>query len=415
MGRDDLYITVPSLFRCPISLDVMKSPVSLCTGVTYDRASIQRWLDGGNNTCPATMQVLHSKDLVPNHTLQRLIQIWSDSVRRRSIPGEAAVSSLKQEHLPELVTEIEKMSEQCSECVSRIACFAQESEEKLKFLARVPGFVPALVNILNKRRGDAARENFDLAVKVVRLLDMVAKEYEDKEELMRLTLKGDRDCLSSLLFVLQRGSTESKVGCVRILETIAIDAESKLQIAGKDGLLSELLALVGTESTDQTIIEAGLSCLIAISMPKRIRSQIVSLGAIKLVGKHLSESNLSVSITEKALKLLQMLSSCREGRAEICEDPKCVGAILQKAMKVSNAATEHAVTILWSICYLFRDQRAHEAVTKSNGLTKILLLMQSNCSVEVRQMAGDLLKIFRVSCKSCLSSYDTKTTHIMPF
>ncbi|XP_057981326.1 U-box domain-containing protein 27-like isoform X2 [Malania oleifera] len=282
MGRDDLYITVPSLFRCPISLDVMKSPVSLCTGVTYDRASIQRWLDGGNNTCPATMQVLHSKDLVPNHTLQRLIQIWSDSVRRRSIPGEAAVSSLKQEHLPELVTEIEKMSEQCSECVSRIACFAQESEEKLKFLARVPGFVPALVNILNKRRGDAARENFDLAVKVVRLLDMVAKEYEDKEELMRLTLKGDRDCLSSLLFVLQRGSTESKVGCVRILETIAIDAESKLQIAGKDGLLSELLALVGTESTDQTIIEAGLSCLIAISMPKRIRSQIVSLGAIKL-------------------------------------------------------------------------------------------------------------------------------------
>ncbi|KAJ4841831.1 U-box domain-containing protein 27 [Turnera subulata] len=58
--RDDLYI----------SLDMMKSPVRLCTGVTYDHASIQRWPNDSNNTCPATMQVLHTKDL---------IQIWSDS------------------------------------------------------------------------------------------------------------------------------------------------------------------------------------------------------------------------------------------------------------------------------------------------------------------------------------------------
>nr|VDD52127.1 unnamed protein product [Brassica oleracea] len=60
MGTET-YITVPSFFKCPISLDVMRSPVSLCTGVTYDRASIQRWLDGGNNTCPATMQVLRTE------------------------------------------------------------------------------------------------------------------------------------------------------------------------------------------------------------------------------------------------------------------------------------------------------------------------------------------------------------------
>lgn len=73
--------------------------------------------------------------------------------------------------------------------------------------------------------------------------------------------------------------------------------------------------------------------------------------------------------------------------------------------------------ILWSVCYLFRDGDAQDALVKSNGLTKILLLMQSNCSPVVRQMSGDLLKIFRVNSKfsSCLSSYDTKTTHIMPF
>lgn len=79
MVKNSLGISVPSFFKCPISLDIMTSPVSLSTGVTYDRSSIQQWLDEGNNTCPATMQVLESKDVIPNYTLRRLIQVWSTS------------------------------------------------------------------------------------------------------------------------------------------------------------------------------------------------------------------------------------------------------------------------------------------------------------------------------------------------
>ncbi|KAL5180219.1 U-box domain-containing protein 27 [Glycine soja] len=79
-ARDDLCITVPSFFKCPISLDIMKSPVNLCTGVTYDRSNIQRWLNASNNT----MQLLQTKDFVPNCTLQSLIQIWSDSARHQT-------------------------------------------------------------------------------------------------------------------------------------------------------------------------------------------------------------------------------------------------------------------------------------------------------------------------------------------
>ena len=80
-----LEVKVPNLFRCPISLDVMRSPVSLCTGVTYERASIQRWLDSGNTTCPATMLPLPSTDLVPNLTLRRLIALWASTAARLSL------------------------------------------------------------------------------------------------------------------------------------------------------------------------------------------------------------------------------------------------------------------------------------------------------------------------------------------
>lgn len=409
-----MYITVPSFFRCPISLDVMKSPVSLCTGVTYDRSSIQRWLDNGNNTCPATMQVLQNKEFVPNRTLQRLIQIWADSVHNRRADSVESPPSLDQ--LRDLIKDLDRKTEnsiRVFDTFAKIVLFARESEENRKFLAKMDGFIVTLVEVLGNA-GDASCRKFELLEHVVVILDLVLSKVEEPEQLTSSMLKGDRECLDSLVLILQGGVTDSRIASARVLAAIANDAESKLLIAEKDGLLSEMLKFV-TPENDQSLIEAVLSCLIRISMPKRVKSKLVRLGAIKSLAKLVSNSNSGVRVTERVLKLLETLSSCKEGRLEICDDVGCVAAIVQRVLKVSSPATEHAVTILWSLCYLFRDERAQEAVTTANGLTKILLLMQSNCSPPVRQMSADLLKIFRVNSKSCLSSYDTKTTHIMPF
>lgn len=64
----------PEDFRCPISLELMTDPVTVSTGQTYDRASIQKWLKSGNLTCPKTGEKLSSKELVPNFALKKLIQ-----------------------------------------------------------------------------------------------------------------------------------------------------------------------------------------------------------------------------------------------------------------------------------------------------------------------------------------------------
>ncbi|CAN1199293.1 U-box domain-containing protein 27 [Linum perenne] len=400
MVRDDLYITVPTFFRCPISLDVMKSPVSLSTGVTYDRSSIQRWLDGGHNTCPATMQVLESKEFIPNHNLQRLIRIWLDSIRDRRHPAAVA-----REEIELAVKDIRSLS--------KIAAFAEESEENRKVLVKMEGFVARMADLV-------VCSELETAEAAVRVLDLVRDEIETEIGIggfEKLMMKSDSpNCLQSILRVLRQGSClDSRIGSVRIIQSIAaVDAESKLSIAESDGLLSQLVDSIGVEN-DSALIEASLSCLIAISTPKRVKPKLVGLKTIGKLRDILRRSPTAVSTTEKALKLLESVSSCREGRAELCGDGECVEAVVRKAMKVSDAATEVAVTILWSLCYLFRDQRAAEAVVRSNGLTRILLLMQSNCSPAVRQMSTDMLKIFRVNSKSCLSSYDTKTTHIMPF
>lgn len=431
MVRDDLYITVPSFFRCPISLDVMKSPVSLCTGVTYDRASIQRWLDSGNNTCPATMQVLQSKEFVPNRTLQRLIQIWSDSVQHRVDSSESATGRpvvLSQDEVKDIIRVAISKTEDFSENLTKIVAFAKESDENKTFLAKFDGLVVMLVEILSNVN------DVNMLKQVIRVLDLILNKIEDQQHLMNLILKRDQDCLNSLLLVLkQQESVDSRIESLRLLEFIAVDADSKVKIAERDGLLAETVKSLSLDS-DRRLIEASLSCLITISSSKRAKTKLINHKLITELGKLITDGhngngsgngngngngngsgNGTVLITEKALRLVEILSTTKQGRMEICQDAALLNGVVQKMLKVSAAATEHAVTILWTVCYLFRDQTAQEAVSSSNVLTKILLLMQSNCTPAVRQMSADLLKIFRVNYKSCLASYDTKTTHIMPF
>ncbi|CAN6567660.1 unnamed protein product [Malus baccata var. baccata] len=420
---DDLYVAVPSFFRCPISLDIMKSPVSLCTGVTYDRSSIQRWLDDGNNTCPATMQLLHTKDLLPNRNLQRLIQIWSDSFRlpprnstSSSPPSSPFQPPLPKDQIRHLIHRLDAYTEPSSsfDSLSKIAQFARESDDNRKILAERDGFIQVLVEFLGGS-GNAEDKNIGALEQVVRILDLVKEKIQDREELSRWMLKrSGQDCLASLLLIAQHGSVDSRIASAGVLESISVNAEAKILIAEKDGLLPQLLKSTAPEK-DPTVIEASLSCLIALSTPKRVKVRLVHLGAVKLLSKLLWDPNSTTATVEEALKLLETVSSVKEGRGKICEDGKCVSGIVQRLLKVSSAAAEHAVTILWSVCYLFKERAAQEAVGRANGLTKILLLMQSNCSPAVRQMCADLLKIFRVNSKSVISCYDTKTTHIMPF
>jgi len=76
---------IPADFRCPITLELMRDPVVVATGQTYDRESIDLWIQSGHNTCPKTGQVLKHTSLVPNRALKNLIVLWC---RDQKIPFE---------------------------------------------------------------------------------------------------------------------------------------------------------------------------------------------------------------------------------------------------------------------------------------------------------------------------------------
>ncbi|CAL9120163.1 U-box domain-containing protein 27-like [Musa acuminata AAA Group] len=425
-----LQVKVPSPFRCPISLDVMRSPVSLCTGVTYDRASIQRWLESGNTTCPATMLPLPSTDLVPNLTLQRLIHVWSSSaasaaasptplVSRRIAGGiirelRSASSSTSDD---DLVPQLRKLADFFS---------ADNVDDTDKNdLVNAGGCASVLVSLLLGR--DFKLESL---VEVARILAFIltsdfVEESNKKIAVSHLCTDLDRS-VSALIRVLRDGNgLESRIDAAIVLDAIiaASDAGTKVLIA-EEVLIRELVRLIEPSdekgaAMDRRAVEAGLGCLARISAAKRARPRVVRAGVVPALARVLM-ANAAVApaaTAEKALRVMEAAAGCAEGRAAICEDGAAAAtAVVARMVKAGREGAESAVAVLWSVCQAFRDRRAVEAVAAAEGgATKMLLLMQSGCSPAARQMAADLLKIYRVNSKSRLAGYDTKTTHITPF
>ncbi|KAI4365519.1 hypothetical protein MLD38_021498 [Melastoma candidum] len=405
--REDLHVNVPTHFRCPISLDIMKSPVSLCTGITYDRSSIQRWLDSGHDTCPSTMQLLPSKDLVPNLTLHRLILLWFNS---HSSPSPSSPSLALSS-----ISHLERSPSDPHQLLSHILLFVLESDHNRHLLATEVGRLPdILFRFLSSP--DMPLPTVELAIQI---LEAVLRDCRDD------SVTSDLRWVHPVSTVLQRGlAKESKVAAMRIVEYSSNVVESKIAVSENEGLLREIIHPLHDRQADSSLLDACLSCLLNLSPHKRVKTKLVDLNLIETLTNLLSVSDLPAPLAEKALRLLQAVTSCREGRAAL-GGGESMGTVIQKLLKVSREATETAVRIVWAACWHFGEEGAKEAVARSNSLRKLLLVMQSDCSPNVRRMCSDLVKMLRKFeggvgvCGGDPSnrwlSYDTKTTHIMPF
>ncbi|OEL31830.1 U-box domain-containing protein 29 [Dichanthelium oligosanthes] len=430
-----LEVKVPGLFRCPISLDVMRSPVSLCTGVTYERASIQRWLDSGNTTCPATMLPLPSTDLVPNLTLRRLIALWASTAApaspssSSSPPAASAVGPTPAAAAAELLRRVAAPGADPCPPLRKLAAFLNDDdvdEFDKNALARAGGAAETVASVLRRAEKDDDAAGLEAAEAAVRVLAAIAAsdciEEESKRRVAAALAADAPSTATSLARVLRSGKTalEARVDAARLVESLLRNANAGVRttVAESEPLVAELIRLVGPVDEkgglDTSAVAAGLSCLAAIAATRRARAEMVRLGAVPAAVRVLSAD---AGCPEQALRVLEAAVGCADGRAAICESAEtAVPAVVSRMMKGGMGGAEAAVSVLWAVCHRYRDRRAVAAAAAcEGGLARLLLLMQSGCSAAARQMASELLKIFKVNGKSCLAGYDSKTSHIMPF
>lgn len=59
--------------KCPITLCIMREPVTDCNGHTFERSAIETWYNA-NNTSPVTGAIVANKNLVVNYAIKQLIE-----------------------------------------------------------------------------------------------------------------------------------------------------------------------------------------------------------------------------------------------------------------------------------------------------------------------------------------------------
>ncbi|KAL0292562.1 UNVERIFIED_CONTAM: U-box domain-containing protein 30 [Sesamum calycinum] len=364
---------VPSVFICPISLEPMQDPVTLCTGQTYERSNILKWFSLGHYTCPTTMQELWDDTVTPNNTLYHLTYTWFSQkyvqMKKRSEDAQGRAS--------ELLTTLKKVKGQ-----SRI----QTLKELRRLVAthstaRKTVVDEGGVSLLSSLLGPFT--SYAVGSEVIAILVNLALSSESKTNLMQPAK------VSSIVDILNEGSVETKVNCVRLIETLMEEKDFRTEIVSSHSLLVALMRLVRDKRHPIGHL-SGLGLLKLICSHKQVRSLIVSIGAIPQLLELIPI--LGPDCVELALFILDVLSSVPEGRQALKDCSNTIPTLVKLLMRISESCTDYALSILCSVCKLSPEECSLIAVDA--GLAaKLLLVIQSGCSPVLKQRAAELLKL----------------------
>lgn len=388
-------MAIPHLFRCPISLDLFKDPVTLCTGQTYDRSSIETWLGAGNLTCPVTMQRLHDPTIVPNHTLRHLIDQWLqtghqfDSDYLATIESLASIKHNLESHdstLHNKLQALEKvrvLSEDSSSCLRNSSCLLQL------------GFMPLLLELVFGRvvldEAELSEDYTKLAEQslscVLRLLSL--REFES------LNVLKEESKLASFLVLFKQGTTTIKMNLCRLIDALSSSIETKelcVMVAKSTQLLHQMAEIV---NHNDSVSDAGIRATWALCSMEQNREFLIREGMIDALVTYISgierrEKSSAAMVMATTEKLLGLES----GKEALISNPNGIRALVKMVFRVSDhEGSESAVESLKVICYGCSEAR--EEAIAAGVLTQLLLLLQSQCSARTKTKARMLLKLLR--------------------
>ena len=381
---------VPSVFICPISLEPMQDPVTLCTGQTYERANIVKWFSFGHYTCPTTMQELWDESITPNRTLHQLIHSWfsqkylamkkrSEDVQGRvlefletlkKVKGQARVQALKQ--LRQVVT----------------------THGSAKKTTVDNGGVALLSSLLGPFTSHAVGSE---AIGILVNLDLSSDLKSNLMQPAKISLMVD---------MLNEGSMETKINCAKLIETLIKGKDFDYEIVSSLSLVVGLLRLIKDKRHPDGILPA-LSLLHTMCIHSCAKNSALSVGAVPQLVEVLP--SLNNECLEFCLCILENLSTIPEGKLVLKNCPSTIPNLVRLLMKVSESCTQLALSILWVVCKLSPEECASMAV-EAGLAAKLLLVIQSGCDSVLKQRAAELLKLCSLNYTATLFISKCKLT-----
>ncbi|GMI67825.1 plant U-box 26 [Hibiscus trionum] len=380
-------MTVPHLFRCPITLDLFTDPVTLSTGQTYDRSSIEKWFAAGNLTCPVTMQKLHDPSLVPNHNLLHLIQQWRQTAHRLDpvyLDKIDPLVSIKNSLTSPSPTFRDKL-----QALQKIRVLTDGTPSTISFLIEM-GFLPLLLQLVFEMVDpEFSQEHVNLVEQglacVLRLLPF--------GELECLNMLKQGSNLESFVVLFEHGSVRVKQSLchmVGLISSAAATGELCGMIGTNERLLNMIICVVKQNSE---ISEAGIKAVSALCCLDSNREKLVQQGLIDgLVTYILNSERRERSLAAMAMARIEQVLGDERAKEALIKNPNGVKAVVKMVFRVSDdGGSESAVNSLTKVCR--ESVEAREKAVVGGVLTQLLLLLQSQCSGRTKTKATTLLKL----------------------
>ncbi|KAH6798980.1 hypothetical protein C2S51_035464 [Perilla frutescens var. frutescens] len=389
----------PEDFRCPISLELMTDPVTVSTGQTYDRVSIQKWLKSGNFVCPKTGEKLRSTELVPNTSLKKLIQQFcaeygvslakssknNRDISRTILPGSPAnAAAIK--FLSEFLTLSlgYGTDRQKNKAAYEIRLLAKSNLFNRCCLIE-SGSIPPLLELLDST-DPTMQEN------AVSALLKLSKQPRGQKSII------ENGGLNSVLAVLKHGKKqESRQTAAATIFYLSSVHDQRKKIGENKETIPSLLELIreGTPCGKKNAVVA----LFALLFYHRNRERAIAAGAVPvLLG--LLECSDRVELKTDTLAVVSTLADSVDGSIQILEASAALPLILRLLYAIeTRAGKEYCVSILHSLC-LNCGADAVSVLAKDASLMTALYSLVTEGTSHAGRKSRSLIKILHSFCEA---------------
>ncbi|KAJ0512546.1 putative U box domain, armadillo-like helical, Zinc finger, RING/FYVE/PHD-type [Helianthus annuus] len=418
-------VSVPPYFICPLTLQLMFDPVIVSTGQTYERDSIQKWLNNGLLRCPVTRQTLSHRNLIPNYTVKALISNWCDENNikvNRTVdhPDNCDKSSSEDQVVSNLTIEngFDRLSfqksnhrsteESCSHSRSESTSTAVSSSEHLCEMsgetASDTGVSPHSYPITVSPLPDSSRNDtttFSYVKQLVSDLKSPSNETQTKaaEEIRYLAknnmenriLIGQSGAIQPLVSLLHSNQKLTQEHAVTALLNLSINGNIKSMIA-ESGAVEPLIHVLETGNTCAK--ENAAAALFSLSLLEEYRVKIGQSGAVKPLVDLLGSGTLRGK--KDAATALFNLSIFHENKARIIQ----AGAVryLVELMDPETQMVDKAVALLSNLASV---PEGCLVIAREGGIPLLVEVVETGSQRGKENAASILLQLCLNSPKYC--------------
>ncbi|XP_073271248.1 E3 ubiquitin-protein ligase PUB24-like [Primulina huaijiensis] len=389
-------IEIPQYFICPISLQIMKDPVTTVAGITYDRESIEQWLltataeDRYSAVCPVTKQPLPTdSDLTPNHILRRLIQAWCIANAKSGIDQiPTPKSPVHKSVVFKLIRDVKSGDRLLHvNALKKLDELAAEDEKNRKCMAEA-GVPKAMVSLILKRFREGKMSGIEEALRILHLtwIPSTAENQKIVEDYM--------DLIQLILWVLNSESengTSSKNHALSFLKNIIEVASSSVRERLNLEFFKQMVNILRKRTSPQAM-KSVLRVLIETSPSGRNRMKIVEAGAVFEITQ-LELSNPDKKTTELILNLLANLCSCADGRQKLLEHAGGIAMVAKRLLRVSPATDDSALCIIESLARFSATREVVFEMLRVSAVSKLCMVLQADCAGYLKIKAREILRL----------------------